>query len=255
VATVAITDLPEQTTAENANYLVVQDGVDTKKMLVSALTPLMNDGLLAHEATAVDAHDATAVSAAPNAPQMPGTDVQSQLGQAAAEMAALQTNIDNIALTPGPAGPQGPAGTTGPQGPTGTTGAQGVPGPAGPAGPQGAVGPAGPVGPAGAAGVNRGINAQVSTTYTPTPADEGLIVTLSNAAAITVTMPSDASAALPLGAEVDFLWYGVGQPTFVAGAGATLNGTPGLKLRARYSACTCKKIEANAWVIMGDLTS
>ena len=59
------------------------------------------------------------------------------------------------------------------------------------------------------------------------------MVTLSNAAAITVTLPQNTAAAFPVGAEVDFLWLGVGQPTFAAGTGATVNGTPGLKLRAR----------------------
>ena len=89
------------------------------------------------------------------------------------------------------------------------------------------------------------LNAQTGTTYTPVVADENLMVTLSNAAAITVTLPQNSAAAFPVGAEVDFLWLGVGQPTFAAGTGATVNATPGLKLRARYSAATAKKIATN----------
>ena len=81
------------------------------------------------------------------------------------------------------------------------------------------------------------------------------MVTLSNAAAITVTLPQNSAAAFPVGAEVDFLWFGVGQPTFAAGTGATVNGTPGLKLRARYSAATAKKVATNDWVIIGDLSA
>ena len=61
------------------------------------------------------------------------------------------------------------------------------------------------------------------------------MVTLSNAPAITVSLPQNSAAAFPVGAEVDFLWLGAGQPTFAAGTGATVNGTPGLKLRAQYS--------------------
>jgi hypothetical protein len=99
------------------------------------------------------------------------------------------------------------------------------------------------------------LNAQTGTTYTPVVADENRLVTLSNASAINVTMPQDSVAAFPVGAEVDFLWLGVGQPTFVQGTGATLNGTPGLKLRARYSAATAKKIAANSWVMLGDLST
>ena len=109
--------------------------------------------------------------------------------------------------------------------------------------------------PSGGAPVRRPLNAQTGTTYAPVVADENTMVTLSNAAAITVTLPSNATQAFPIGAEVDFLWLGVGQPTFVAGSGATVNATPGLKLRGRYSACTAKKIGTDAFVIIGDLAT
>jgi hypothetical protein len=163
---------------------------------------------------------------------------------------------------PGPQGPPGPAGATGPQGSTGPTG---------PAGSGGTPGPG--VAAGGTTGqhlaktssadyatawtdappVRRPLNAQTGTTYTPVVADENTMVTLSNAAAITVSLPQNSAAAFPIGAEVDFLWLGVGQPTFAAGTGATVNGTPGLKLRAQYSAATAKKISTNGWVIIGDL--
>jgi hypothetical protein len=103
--------------------------------------------------------------------------------------------------------------------------------------------------------IRRTLNAQTGTTYTPVVADENTMVTLSNAAAITVTLPQNSTAAFPVGAEVDFLWLGVGQPTFAAGSGATVNGTPGLKLRARYSAATLKKVATNDWLALGDLAS
>ena len=114
-------------------------------------------------------------------------------------------------------------------------------------------GPAGPAGPAGSP--RRTVVAQTGTTYTPVVADENTMVTLSNAAAITVSLPQNSAALFPVGAEVDFLWLGVGQPTFAAGTGATLVGTPGLKLRAQYSAATAKKISTNGWVVIGDLAS
>jgi len=268
MATIAITDLPEQTTAENTNYLVVQDGTDTKKMLVSTLTPLMNDGLLTHESTAVDAHDASAISAAPNAPQMPGTDVQAQLGQAAAQMGTLQNNINTIALTPGPPGPTGPTGATGAQGPAGTQGAQGVTGPAG------ATGPAGPGVPVGGAigqvvtktGTSdfqagwadiplRGtVISQSSTAYTPTLSNENALVQCTNASPTTVSLPPNASVAFVIGAEVHFLQSTAGgQITFATVGGSTVVGTPSLKTRAQYSVVTAKKINTNDWLLIGDL--
>lgn len=98
----------------------------------------------------------------------------------------------------------------------------------------------------------RGINNQSATTYAPVLADEYKMVTLSNAAAITVTMPSDATQAFPVGAEISWLWLGVGKPSFVAGSGATLNGRF-LGMQARYAQATTKKIAANTWVVYGDL--
>ena len=95
----------------------------------------------------------------------------------------------------------------------------------------------------------------VNTAVTPTASDENTMYTLSNAAAITVTLPSNSTESIPIGAEFDYLWLGVGQPSFAAGAGATVNGTPGLKLRARYSAATAKKVATNDWVVIGDLAA
>jgi hypothetical protein len=103
--------------------------------------------------------------------------------------------------------------------------------------------------------VRRIIVSETSTAFAPNSAHENRMVTLSNAAPITVTLPSNASSSIAVGAEIDFLWLGVGQPTFVAGSGATVNGTPGLKLRAQYSAATAKKIATNDWVVIGDLAA
>lgn len=130
-------------------------------------------------------------------------------------------------------------------GPIGATGATGATGAQGPPGDTGAQGPAGP---------RRTIKADTSTAYAPILSDENQMITLSNAAAITVTLPSNATQAFPIGSEVDFLWLGLGQPTFAAGSGATVNGTPGLKLRLQYSAATAKKISTNGWVMIGDLS-
>jgi hypothetical protein len=75
-----------------------------------------------------------------------------------ANFTELETRINNISLTPGPAGPQGLPGVNGANGANGLNGLDGATGPQGPAGPQGPVGatgmtgPAGPEGPAGPQG-------------------------------------------------------------------------------------------------------
>lgn len=98
-----------------------------------------------------------------------------------------------------------------------------------------------------------GINAQTGTTYTPVLSDENSLVTLSNASAITVTLPQDSELAFPVGGRIDFAGIGAGLVTFAAGTGATVNGTPSLVTRARYSAVTAIKVSANTWLLVGDL--
>ncbi|WP_353809172.1 hypothetical protein [Agromyces sp. SYSU T00194] len=98
-----------------------------------------------------------------------------------------------------------------------------------------------------------GVNAQTGTTYTPVLSDRGKLVTLSNAGAITVTLPQDSSLAFPVGGRIDFAVLDTGMATFSAGTGATVNGTPSAVTRAQYSAVTAIKIAANTWLIVGDL--
>lgn len=102
-------------------------------------------------------------------------------------------------------------------------------------------------------GLYVGVNAQTGTTYAPVLADQGKLVTCTNAGAITVTLPSNTTAAFPVGTQVDFIVLGAGMVTFVAGSGATANGTPSLVTRAQYSAVTVIKVSTNGWVVVGDL--
>jgi hypothetical protein len=97
------------------------------------------------------------------------------------------------------------------------------------------------------------LNAQTGTTYTPALTDIGKFVTLDNTSGITVTLPQDSDVAFPIGSRVDFIGINTGLVTFAAGTGATVNGTPSLVSRARWSAVTAVKRAANTWVVIGDL--
>lgn len=103
--------------------------------------------------------------------------------------------------------------------------------------------------------VRQTVNAQTGTTYTIVLSDEGKLVTLSNASAITLTLPQDSDVAIPVGGRVDFAQIGAGQVTFAAGTGATVNKTPGAKCRAQYSAVSAIKYAANTWILVGDLSA
>ena len=99
------------------------------------------------------------------------------------------------------------------------------------------------------------INAQTGTTYTTVLADQSKLVTLTNASAITVTIPANSSVAYPVGTKIDFAQLGAGQVTFAGASGVTVNSTPTLKLRAQYSGASCIKTATDTWLLVGDLAS
>jgi len=76
------------------------------------------------------------------------------------------------------------------------------------------------------------------------------LVTVDSSSNLDVTV--NASLDLSNGQRIDILRLGLGEVTVVA-SGATVNGTPGLKLRARYSAATLLCVAADTYVLLGDL--
>jgi hypothetical protein len=97
-------------------------------------------------------------------------------------------------------------------------------------------------------------NAQTGTTYTLVAADLGKLVTLSNAGAITLTIPPSVFAA---GNQIHIQQIGVGQVTLAQGAGVTITSTGASasapKLRAQYSAATIICTASNTFTVLGDL--
>jgi len=101
---------------------------------------------------------------------------------------------------------------------------------------------------------NLTLNAQTGTTYTLVLTDNGRLVTLSNAAAITLTVPTNASVAFATGAVINIQQIGAGQVTVSGAAGVTLNGT-GTKTRAQWSAASLIKTATDTWTLIGDITA
>jgi len=102
--------------------------------------------------------------------------------------------------------------------------------------------------------VNLASNPQTGTAYTLVLTDNGKLVEISNASAITLTVPTNASVAFPTGTQINLLQTGAGQIT-VGGAGVTINATPGLKLRTQWSSATLIKRATDTWVLVGDLSA
>ena len=100
------------------------------------------------------------------------------------------------------------------------------------------------------------LNAQTGTTYTLVAADASYkLVTASNAAAITVTVPPSIFTA---GDVINLQQIGAGQVTFAQGAGVTITSTGATatapKLRAQYSACSIICTASNTFTVIGDLS-
>ena len=100
------------------------------------------------------------------------------------------------------------------------------------------------------------LNAQTGTTYTLVALDASYkLVTASNAAAITVTVPPSIFTA---GDVVNLQQIGAGQVTFAQGAGVTITSTGATatapKLRAQYSACSIICTASNTFTVIGDLS-
>jgi hypothetical protein len=99
-------------------------------------------------------------------------------------------------------------------------------------------------------------NAQTGTTYTLVAADaENKLVTLSNASAITLTVPPSVFTA---GQQINIAQIGAGQVTLAQGAGVTITSTGATssapKCRVQNSAATVICTASNTFLVVGDLS-
>lgn len=92
-----------------------------------------------------------------------------------------------------------------------------------------------------------GLNDQTGTTYTLVLTDAGKTVTLNNASAVTVTVPTNASVAYETGTCIYFTNKGAGVVTISAAGGVTLNNSSTL---AQNSSCYIQKLDTNTWVMV-----
>jgi hypothetical protein len=126
--------------------------------------------------------------------------------------------------------------------------------------PQGAVGATGPAGATGATGATgaNAYNVPIITQATSRDialTDLGDLIECTSASAMTLTVRSDSTVpGFTNGDQIMILQSGAGQVT-IAGNGATINGTPGLKLRAQWSSATLIKRGTNLWVLVGDTSA
>lgn len=96
-------------------------------------------------------------------------------------------------------------------------------------------------------------NAQTGTTYTIVLSDAQKLVTLTNASAITVTVPLNSTSAFEIGDQVNLLQLGAGQVTVSPAGGVTIRSEGSrTKIRAQYGLVTLVKIGTDEWVLIGN---
>lgn len=81
-------------------------------------------------------------------------------------------------------------------------------------------------------------------------------ITRSRATAQTLTLPTNAAVAIPIGTEITVIQSGAGALTLVAPAGGAINklATKTLVFAAQWGVVKLRKVSANGWVASGDLT-
>lgn len=102
--------------------------------------------------------------------------------------------------------------------------------------------------------INLTLNAQTGTSYTLDATDSGKLVTLSNAGAITLTVPP---SVFSTGEQINIAQTGAGQVTLAQGSGVTINSNGATAtapaIRAQYSAATIICTASNTFLVIGDI--
>jgi len=100
------------------------------------------------------------------------------------------------------------------------------------------------------------LNAQTGTSYTLVLTDVAKVITLSNAAAITLTVPANSSVAFPIGTQILLYQKGAGQVTITPDGGVTIRSSGSkLKTTDQYSVAGLLKEDTDTWIAFGNLAA
>ena len=100
-------------------------------------------------------------------------------------------------------------------------------------------------------GFDASINDQTGTAYTLLSSDNGKVVVLDNASAVTVTVPSGLGA----GFNCSFVQKGAGQVSFTAPSTTINNRQSHTKINGQYGVASIVAYAADTFVLAGDTTA
>lgn len=92
------------------------------------------------------------------------------------------------------------------------------------------------------------VNSQSGTTYTLVLADKGRIIETTNASAVTVTVPTNAGVAFPVGSMIEVYQAGAGTVTIAGAGGVTLQGSP-LTTAGQHKSIFLRKRATDTWSV------
>jgi len=97
-------------------------------------------------------------------------------------------------------------------------------------------------------------NAQTGTAYTLVIGDRDKLVEMDNASANTLTIPTNASVAFPIGTQILIVQKGAGQTTISGDTGVTVYSEDSkVKTVGQYALATLIKCASDAWYLGGNL--
>lgn len=99
------------------------------------------------------------------------------------------------------------------------------------------------------------LNDQTGTSYTPVLTDQyQVLITRSNASASTLTIPTNATTAFPVGTVITVLNKGAGAVTISGASGVTVlsaGATAASPVLNQYKSCALMQTSANNWYVVG----
>jgi hypothetical protein len=95
---------------------------------------------------------------------------------------------------------------------------------------------------------------EITANYTVVLDDAATILNCNNTSGITITIPLNATVALPVGTEIAFIRKNTGEVTIAGAVGVTISSADSkFKIKGQYGTAAVLKVAENEWILAGSL--